>query len=103
IFVLCKDFAIRGTRDPGQVKHVKEPLSPNMFGAPGACSEPHSALMFHPNVGTPLWPSVWAPVNSSVDTGRTAKTLSFERSACTSCRLLLTWSSRSEVSLSLRP
>ena len=59
--------------------------------------------MFQPKVGTPDWPSRSAPVNSSVATGSTANTLSSEMSPWTSWRLLPTWSSRLDVSFSLRP
>ncbi len=102
-FLAFTCFASHGTGWPGQVKHRYEPFSPNRFGGPAPCSEPHSALMFQPKVGTPAWASRSAPVNRSTATGTTANTSSSDRRACTSCRFIATWSSRWDVSCNLRP
>src|SRR6266550_8064737 len=102
-FFLCNFCANHGSVCDAHVKHRYEPFSPKRFGGPGACSDPHSALMFQPKVGIPDCPSRSAPVNSSVATGSTANTLSSEIRPWTSWRFMPTWSSRLDVRFSLRP
>src|SRR5262245_65656375 len=102
-FLAFSCLASHGTGCPGHVKQRYEPFSPNRFGGPAACSEPHSALMFQPKVGTPDWPSRSAPVKSRTAIGSAAKTSSSDNSAWTSWPFIATWSSRWEVRRSLRP
>ncbi len=83
-FLAFTCLASHGKGWPGHVKHRYEPFSPKRLGGPGAWSEPHSALMFHPNVGTPAWPSRSAPVTSNAATGSTANTSSSDTRAWTS-------------------